>query len=166
MKKMMCVVTLALIATFANAKEVKTTKSILQNPPVQVAIAEEIKLTKLDVFKDQMRVFDGIDANNDNKLTKEEFLAKGITDYDATYFINRIDDSKKGYVAKIDVLYSLSKEFDMYDTNKDGSLTADELLAGLIRQAKAAGDGYKFNEDEFKSHHPYHHKKQRHHHCE
>jgi len=63
---------------------------------------------------DQEAVFKKKDANNDGKLTKEEFL--------------------KG--AKADKTEAMTKMFEAKDKDKDGSLTLDEFKAGGKKKNK------------------------------
>jgi hypothetical protein len=73
-------------------------------------------------------VFEALDKNHDGKVTKEEWLASGLSQF--TYdnlFVKTLDTNKDGVVTK-DEFTASSPQFEV-DTNKDGKVSVEEYIA-------------------------------------
>jgi hypothetical protein len=73
-------------------------------------------------------VFEALDKNHDGKVTKDEWLASGLSQF--TYdnlFDKTLDGNKDGVVTKDEFIAS-SPQFEV-DTNKDGKVSLEEYIA-------------------------------------
>lgn len=93
-----------------------------------------------DVKLDYGAVFDGMDINKDGKVTKEEWLASGMTQdsYDKP-FTNQLDTNKDGSLTKQEFTSSTPR-FEV-DTNKDGKVTVQEYAEANKKAAAALSSG-------------------------
>lgn len=88
---------------------------------------------------DMSPAFNSMDKDNDGKVTKEEFLATGMTQsmYD-NLFVNMLDGNKDGVVTEDELG---APRFDV-DTNKDGKCSLEEFVtANKAAEAQRAAGG-------------------------
>jgi hypothetical protein len=90
--------------------------------------------TPSDAIKlDPTPFFNEVDANHDNKVSKEEWKAAGLPDSVYSMF----DKDNKGYIAK-EVMADKGHPPSM-DSNKDGKLTLAKLKAHIAKQGGGGG---------------------------
>jgi hypothetical protein len=75
--------------------------------------------TKLDFHQ----AFNAMDTNHDGKITKEEWLAAGMSQFSYDHLFQMLDSKKQGYLTYADFAQEPMFEIDF---NKDGKITLDE----------------------------------------
>ena len=82
--------------------------------------------------------FDGIDANHDGKITKEEWLGSGLSQVSYDHLFKMLDSKNQGYLTYEDLAKMPMFEIDY---NKDGKVSLAEYLKAQNSAGEAVGKG-------------------------
>ncbi len=94
--------------------------------------AAEGVLTRMELFNFQMLEFNLLDLDNNGLITKEELNKIGFPKDSIESLFLMLDEDKNSSIKKSEVLYRVSRDFDIMDENKDGNLSVEELQKYLI----------------------------------
>ncbi len=89
-------------------------------------------ISRIDIFDVQMKEFNLLDLDNDGLITKEELRKIGFPENNINSLFELLDEDKSFGIKKSEVLYRVSKEFDLIDENHDGNLDIEELKKYLV----------------------------------
>ena len=114
----------------------------LSQAEVAAAEAKVIQARVADIRARLEAEFNKADTNKDGQLSKAEFLAAGpqapTTAPTGAEVLARLDKNKDGKVSLAEFSAKRLADFDALDTNHDGWLTEDELIAGRRARGGAA----------------------------